>query len=176
MIVSSNSPTPCPNQSTIVVVSAQKTDMASTVFAGNVKLARRLDNIVAMRVRSFQVSLAAGDMLDTEGFLIGLFSSYLGSLLAYNPFQLGSASNIGVIETVVTAQSNLIGLATKTSMQTGLPTFLELNPKMMKFNGCKTIQNFDWAMQDFQMPFKNGPVVTMELVLEFFPDCACECR
>ena len=169
----------CPRRSHIVVLSATKTTTASNNYEGVATLTRRLDNIVAFRVRQFFIGITVGADDATTGPLYGLTSGKLCAQLASNPFQMGVSS--GTVGQNVTAVSNLIGLAnissshyTTNSGGGSLATCRELNPKKLYFDKPLTIEAFDWQIHPLAGNLINSIPMTPQIVLEFFPTCSCK--
>jgi len=184
---------PCKSNSYIIVIDSRvgitpNADPSTWQFRGNAKLQRRLENIVAFRVRSFHLTSSNTSIITviSSDNAAKLLSNRLGGKIISNPYQLGVSVDTGLAafpvngtaQTVI-PQSNMIGLRLVPTIlaETGWTPLADINP-LLRFITPQIIEDFDWQIapiNDLPVAVTTVSFIHANITIEFFPQCTCKC-
>ena len=147
-----------------------------SVLSGKTVLETKMENVVTMCVKHFNVTLVDGDMAASQSAILGLFSTQLCSNIGYNNHQIDTGNNV---TTNTALGSNMIGWAVRvadTSTFLSTQDFNEVHARLQRFAKPIHLSEFDWSVN-----FINGtlpsPLVhayAIRLVIEFQSLCQCQ--
>lgn len=166
-------------QPKVVLVSAQFNALQN-VYGGFTTLETRLDNIVAYRVKYFNISINNVDRDPlTSGQIFTLRSSALGSNVNGGNHFIDAASVGGALGQNAQGDSTIIGWA---PLEFGAIT-VPVTPAQQLINTLQplsrplAIERFDWSVTPLNgvLPPVNH-VYTIEFAVEFYSECQCQKR
>lgn len=160
-----------------VLVSA-KFNAVQNVFSGKCALSKRLDNVAAMRVKYFNISLNNTDLSGQSSSVLELRSSLLGgSIHADDAFREATSTDVSTQS--ATASTDLIAWMVRNSGTnfsdcTGISTSSANN--LLRFSRELSIDYFDWTVRPLNAAFTVplGHPYEIVICLEFFPLCRCQ--
>lgn len=162
-----------------VLVTAQFNALQN-VYGGFAILETRLDNIVAYRVKYFNISINNADWNPhLNGSLFTLRSSSLGSNVnGGNHFISGESTGGGLLQRAL-GDSTIIGWAGIGSSGIGGQTtaMQQLCNHLQPLSRPLCIERFDWTVAPLLKPL--APInhtYTIEFAIEFYSPCQCQVR
>jgi hypothetical protein len=148
------------------------------VLSGICRLDVKLENVVAMRVKYFNITLMPTDGLAEDGVILGLFSTQLASNLSCNNFLLDVATD--------TANGTALGsnmIAWTPRISGGSPyqsstDYIVDESILQRFARPIHLSEFDWAVQTLNagIPSPLAYPYSIHVVIEFRQACQCRQR
>jgi hypothetical protein len=150
-------------------------------YKGTVQLTTRLDEVVAYRVKYFNITIDPGDWdPQLTGSLVTLCSSSLGSNVnGGNHFVVGNSSvgtpteiSVGVSDVIGWGAINLNASLFSSAAQQQLCNTLQPLSRPL----C--IERFDWSLRlvSATVPPLINHFFTIEFAIEFYSECTCQKR
>ncbi len=162
-----------------ILVTAQFNALQN-VYSGFTALETRLDNIVAYRVKYFNISIDNGDWNPLlNGSLFALRSSSLGSNVNGGNHFVSADSTAGALAQTAFGDSTIIGWAGIASTALGGQTasFQQLCNHLQPLSRALAIERFDWTVSPLLGPLPPiNHVYTIEFAIEFYSPCQCQTR
>ena len=166
-------------QPKVVLVGAQFNALQN-VYGGFTTLETRLDNIVAYRVRYFNISINNADRDPlTSGQVFTLHSSQLGSNVNGGNHFIGGTSLGGALVQNARGDSSIIGWTPLGFGVIAVPS----TPSQQLINTIQplsrplAIERFDWSVRPLTGVLSPvNHVYTIEFAIEFFSECQCQTR
>ena len=146
-----------------------------TTLQGVTRLETKMENVVTMCVKHFNITLVDGDMSAAQSSMLGLFSTQLSSNMGFNNFQIDTGNNI---TTGTALGSNMIAWTPRVSeVSTLLSTsdFEELQPVVQRFAKPIHLSEFDWRVGfvNGMLPSPLAHAYSIRAVIEFQALCNC---
>lgn len=159
------------NPHTILVNSAKNAPL--NVFSGNVKLERRLEDIIAFKVDYFNISDGPGEYPIEHGYIRILKSAYLGGLVKDNLFSTAISTNTDL--SIAEKISDIIAWCAPSVQSLNIPSQVIPNDVNLKrhFIRPRDIDSFDWAIEGLNGQLFTGDKYAFEMVIRFYPACHC---
>lgn len=152
-------------------------DNTQSVYAGKCVLGYRIDNVLAMRIKYFNISLLAADLSAQTSCLLLLRSSTLGGSLSYDLFR--TATTTLLAQQTAQTESSVIGWAVRhanDSFFSGTAIQQSSSNNLLRFVTAIPIESFDWSIESLNatLPAPLGHNYNIEIAIEFFQECQCE--
>jgi hypothetical protein len=153
-------------------------DAVQNVFSGVCTLDHRIDRVVAMRVKYFNLPLQHIDVHELLSTMLVLRSTRLAANLAYDLYRTATSTDAGGQN--AQTESNIIGwmVRNNTADFSNAATGIQQNNSnnIHRFTGPTAIESFDWSISAVNASF---PVAlehpyACEIVIEFFQSCHCQ--
>lgn len=163
------------------VLFSAKFNALTQQLEGQVILPTRLDNIVAFRVKCFNVSLIAADFnFNDDGGLFTLHSFSLGSNISGGNHFMAASTGPGAPAQIANGQSSLIGWTILNIANNSASSAIETHHAnhLQPFSRALCIERFDWRVQSNSVntlvPLTTP--ATVDVVIEFYTVCECQKR
>lgn len=166
-------------QPKVVLVSANFNALQN-VYGGFTTLETRLDNIVAYRVKYFNISINNTDRNPlTSGQVFTLRSSQLGSNVNGGNHFIDGVSVGGALVQNARGDSSIIGWAPLGFGAITVPstTNQQLINTLQPLSRPLAIERFDWSIAPLSTVLSPiNHIYTIEFAIEFFNECQCQTR
>lgn len=167
------------------VLISSKFSGTNTIYSGTAILDRRIDRVVAMRVKYFNIpGLRFADLPNNITSFVILRSTALGSNLQEALFRTALSTDATVQQALI--QSNAIGwfsrdcglgaggsVGYQSFMASGNPTQNNTN-NLLRFTTEQSIEKFDWAIEFLNQTFTTAHTYSLDIAIEFFQECQCQ--
>lgn len=159
------------------VIISDKFTGVLTVSRGICRLQERLRDVLAFRVKYFNVSFLSTDLDANQGVLMGLFSDRLAANVQQSNFRLGAASDTGdSTATAVPMVAWMVRHGTTNNFVSSASLSTAESNSLQRFASPTHIDEFDWLVSPLNQAFPS-PVAhaySIEMVIEFFSVCRCQ--
>lgn len=161
-----------------VIVSAGFNALQDT-YSGIVSLNTRIDNVVAFRVKYFNITLFYDDLsANTNGTIFLLESSRLASNSNHNKFVTVRSSAPSTLQSAID-DSAVIGWSSivTTDVNTSSAAMQQDCNHLQVMSRPLCIENFDWTILPLASPLPPvNHAYNIEFVIEFYSECQCQKR
>lgn len=159
------------------VLISSRFDAVRNVFSGQCRLAERLENIIAMRVHYFNITLDPADLSDQQSTVLLLASTKLGGYLSRQYVMSGVSvdsgiQNVGTVSGVIGRMVRNAGADFTDASAANAPELSQLLP----FTSPTPIDTFDWAISPLGAAFPSPMTHPYEIaiMLSFYSECTCQ--
>lgn len=162
------------------VIIGRRFPINTSILSGITRLDTKLENVIAMRVKYFNITLLDADMTpQLTNVLLGLFSTTLSSAIIQNNVLIDTTVNAANGNGTAVG-TNCIGwtprIAQSSTYNSTTDAVAAREPPLIKFGGPIHLSEFDWRIQGIEgdIPTSITHTYTVHIVLEFRSLCQCQ--